>query len=83
MSGSLDSSRDLARYFNTIGISIRPDAVRGLLGETMKLKYHDEKLRYLDTVCTVFKEWHQTNNRLNTAQSSSMILDAETAGKII
>ena len=51
MSGSLDSARDLARFFSMANISIRPEAVRGLLGETMKLRYHEEKLKYLNTVC--------------------------------
>jgi hypothetical protein len=56
MSGSLESTRDLARYFTMAGISVRPEAVKGLLGDLRQYKFHEEKLNFLSAVLKLFKE---------------------------
>lgn len=38
------------------GISVRPEAVKGLLGDLRQYKFHEEKLNFLSAVLKLFKE---------------------------
>ena len=47
MASSLESMRDIARFFSLSGVTMAPDAAEGILGELMNLKHHDYKVRYV------------------------------------
>ena len=57
MASSLESMRDIARYFSMSGVSMAPDAAEGILGDLMALKHHDYKVRYVEKFLSLFKEW--------------------------
>ena len=57
MASSLEGLRDVARYFSLSGITMTPDAADGILGELIKLKHHDYKVRYVEKFLSLFKEW--------------------------
>ena len=57
MSGSLESKKDIARYFSISGLRVAPNAADGLLAELRKYQHHDEKLRYMDKFVALFKEF--------------------------
>lgn len=56
MSG-LNSTRDIARFFTDSGVTIRPEAASGILGDVYKIDFNEDKKRYLTKFLQLFKDW--------------------------
>ena len=57
MSASLESKKDIARFFSLAGLRVAPNAADGLLAELRRYQHHDEKLRFMDKFVSLFKEF--------------------------
>lgn len=57
MSGSLETKKDIARFFGNTGLRVAPNAADGLLAELRSYQHHDEKLRYMEKFVMLFKEF--------------------------
>ena len=88
---SLETKKDIARFFSMSGLRVAPDAADGLLAELRRLQHHDEKQRYMDKFVHLFKEFQQLTSK--SAQSAGAdaigvigpgsVLDANIAAKIV
>ncbi len=63
MSASLESKKDIARFFGMTGMRVAPNAADGLLAELRKYQHHDEKLRYMEKFVSLFKEFSQLTSK--------------------
>ena len=91
MSASLESKKDIARFFSMTGLRVAPEAADGLLAELRKFQHHEEKVRYMEKFVSLFKEFQQFTSK--SAQSTSTVaiaglgpgsvLDAHIAAKIV
>ena len=54
---SLESKKDIARYFSMSGLRVAPDAADGLLAELRRFQHHEEKVRYMEKFVNLFKEF--------------------------
>ena len=77
--------RDVARFFSMSGVTIAPDAAEGILGELIKLKHHDYKVRYAQKFLKLFKEWQSLQQRSDHSagqENSAQILTRKVAEQI-
>ena len=73
MSASLESKKDIARFFSVTGLRVAPNAADGLLAELRKFQLHDEKLKYMKKFVTLFKEYQALTCKTTTASSGMAI----------
>ena len=73
MSGSLESKKDIARFFSMSGLRVAPNAADGLLAELRKYYHHDEKLRYMDKFVSLFKEFQALTAKTATTSGVSVV----------
>jgi hypothetical protein len=76
MSGELNSTRDIARYFNFSGINIRPSAAQILLGKLVQIQYSQERQRYIDRFMAAYKEYLVLNAKSVEAAKATGTLSA-------
>ena len=78
MSGELNSKRDIARYFNLSGITVRPEATDILLSQLMKIQYSDARQRYVERFLATYKEYLVLNTKSAAAAKATGTLQTIT-----
>ena len=77
--------RDIARYFSLSGVTIAPDAAEGILGDLIRLKHHDYKVRYVEKFLSLFKEWQALQTKSDKSagvENVGPLLTKQTAQQI-
>ena len=86
MSASLESKKDIARFFSLAGLRVAPNAADGLLAELRRYQHHEEKLRFMDKFVSLFKEFQALTAKSGSAAGVAVegigqgaVLDANIA----
>jgi hypothetical protein len=89
MSGELNSTRDIARYFNLSGINVTPSAATILLRQLLKNKFSDERQRFIERFLATYQEYTVLNAksveaaRATGTLSGSNLLDDKVCEMIL
>lgn len=73
----LETPKDIARYFQVHSVSVRPEAARTLIEHLSKIKFNEQKQRYLDKFLSLLKDLQKVSFQANT-----LVLDSDTTESI-
>ena len=81
MSASLETKKDIARFFSVTGLRVAPNAADGLLAELRKFQHHEEKLRFMHKFMALFKEYQALTTK--TTANSGMAIAGMGQGAVL